>query len=234
MRRKETIDRLHTRINDIVSNFNAYLEVFEDSNLFTGPSVYFHNKVLEQMRQHNTPVEALEDDQFFDYLYATLTAWGMHRMGPGNTKLVNMSDLKETFHKQKERIRDIQSITICQVPQTDVSALTLQIWEILDGLQIGIGKTKIVASSKALHHLLPSLVPPIDREYTLNFFFNNKTLKQEGGDEFKEIYPHFQDIAVKCRSKIIPQLYQGMKMNTSETKIIDNAIVGFILQKRKT
>ena len=29
----------------------------------------------------------LADDVFFDSLYATLAAWGLHRMGPSKTKL---------------------------------------------------------------------------------------------------------------------------------------------------
>jgi hypothetical protein len=72
-------------------------------------------------------------------------------------------------------------------------------------------------------------MPPIDREYTLRFFYN--PLNQ--GDEvaFKEIYPYFHKIASACRDEIVT--YIGHGMNTSQTKVIDNAIVGFVLKDLK-
>lgn len=70
-----------------------------------------------------------------------------------------------------------------------------------------------------------------DREYTIRFFFHHKTLSQ--GDEvaFREIYPRFHRIAVECRGQIQGRIGRGM--NTSATKVIDNAIVGFVRSKLK-
>jgi len=83
-----------------------------------------------------------------------------------------------------------------------------------------------VANSKALHHLLPALVPPIDRAYTLRFFYADTTLSKGDEATFKEIYPYFHRIAVARREQITSHL--GTGMNTSETKVIDNAIVAFV------
>ena len=71
-----------------------------------------------------------------------------------------------------------------------------------------------------------ALVPPIDRQYTLMFFFNRKTL--DAGDErtFKEVYPHFDHVSRTCRERIAARVGRGW--HTSSTKIVDNAIVGFV------
>lgn len=44
---------------------------------------------------------------------------------------------------------------------------------------------------------------------------------------FLEMYPHFHRIAAACREQIQSRLRNGM--NTSTTKAIDNAIVGWVL-----
>ena len=39
----------------------------------------------------------------------------------------------------------------------------------------------MVAETKALHHLLPHLIPPVDRTYTVRFFHENTLMPR--GDE---------------------------------------------------
>ena len=85
---------------------------------------------------------------------------------------------------------------------------------------------------KALHHVLPDLVLPIDREHTIRFFFDNKNFIQ-GKDEvaFLEMFPYFHLMAVRCRDKIEMRIGRGM--NTSPTKVLDNAIVGYVRTQLK-
>jgi len=217
---------MERRVNDLIAGFDQYVQAFNDGNPFTGPSIYFHHKTLAVLRQHSTPCSALHSDEFLDYLYATLASWGMHRMGPGGAKLADMSQIKDSFAHQEASIREVQSLSMCTIPSAHVSHVISTVWDILDSLRVGTSGTKLVANSKALHHLLPALVPPIDRAYTLRFFYDNTTLSK--GDEvtFKEIYPYFHRIAVTRREQIASHL--GTGMNTSETKVIDNAIVGFV------
>ena len=48
---------------------------------FGGPCVYFHHACLREA------TAAFLSERHIELLYATLTAWGMHRMGPGGAKL---------------------------------------------------------------------------------------------------------------------------------------------------
>lgn len=225
-KRGRTSDRMERRVTDLIAGFDQYIQAFSDGNPFTGPSIYFHHKTLAILRQHSTPCSALHSDEFLDSLYATLAAWGMHRMGPRGAKLADIAQIKDGFRRQEPSIRALQSLSIGNITSAGVSDISAKVWDILDGLEVGTSRTKLVANSKALHHLLPALVPPIDRAYTLRFFYDNTTLNKGDEATFKEIYPYFHRIAVTRREQITSHL--GTGMNTSETKVIDNAIVGFV------
>lgn len=221
----KTVERMRERVDKLKQEFSECLDHFDGAQLFTGPSTHFHFKTLAIRRKHPTVVDTLNDDDFFESLYATLTAWGMHRMGPGNAKLTELVEIKKSFRQLSNNIDKMESLTITELDANDIYKVTDEIWKIIANLKVGIGETKIVANSKALHHLLPSLVPPIDREYTLRFFYNHTTLNQGDEKAFKEIFPYFHQIGMARKKQIAARL--GTGMNTSESKVIDNAIVGF-------
>lgn len=224
--REETIRRTQQRVSDLVEGFDRYCDAFDGASLFTGPSLYFHLKTLALLQQHRSAADALEDDSFLESLYATLTAWGLHRMGPAPAKLVDFPEMVAGFRALERQIKELSALTIWQLDSEQVETISEDLWDVISTLRVRIGETKIVAGSKALHHVLPGLVPPIDREYTIRFFFHNKNLYQGDRTAFLEMFPYFHRIAVGCRDKI--ELRIGRGMNTSPTKVIDNAIVGFV------
>ena len=58
-----------------------------------------------------------------------------------------------------------------------------QKWGVLRKIfeEIKIMETPIhlVGNSKVMHHILPNLIPPIDREYTLWYLIGNMTIRNE-------------------------------------------------------
>jgi hypothetical protein len=229
---------LQRRINErrpdlerLVDHFSGFVRSFDASRQFVGPSVYFHAKTIQGLAGHPTAVDALGDDLFFDYLYATLASWGLHRMGPGNTKLVDLDELKASFRSQAADIERVQQLRIERLGSGDVGEVAEAAWKIMANLRVGIGETRLVANSKALHHLLPGLVPPIDRNDTLRFFVGCPYVyRGRDAEYFRAIYPLFHEIAVRCASEIHGFLTMPQEgMNTSVTKVIDNAILGCML-----
>lgn len=213
--------------------FEDCLAIFDQAGIFTGPSVYFHRKTLAERARLQNLQEVLRDGLYFDYLYATLASWGMHRMGKGNTRLCEMEHMRKSIERQIPNILTLQNLHL-EAVQVDRLERTAQlIWEIIQNLEIGIGGVKIVAGSKALHHILPELVPPIDREYTLRFFYGNKNINRPEYELFYEIYRQYHHLAVSQRGVIATAIRRGGNMNTSTTKVIDNAIVGFVLKHIK-
>jgi len=158
-------------------------------------------------------------------------------MGPKGAKLVDFESFKKTLSNQKEAITSLQDYQLIQLSQQNLNTIVDALWNILSNLKVSETETQIVAGSKALHHLLPKLIPPIDREHTIRFFYCKKEAKTvvlpSGGEEciFKEMYPFFFEMSSKNREAVSQHIGRGF--HTSETKVIDNAIVGFVLEELK-
>jgi hypothetical protein len=80
-------------------------------------------------------------------------------MGPGNTRLVDFVTFKRSFVAVVPAIERIADRTSLDLHNGEVDTITWQLWTIIRSLEIGVGEAKIVAGSKALHHVLPNLVP---------------------------------------------------------------------------
>jgi len=217
---------MRSRVAELSGGFEELVATFTQQDPFTGPSLYFHLKTVEMRARHASAVETLSSFEFFESLYATLTAWGMHRMGPKGAKLADLSEIVASFQQQADAISEIESLRLRDLSPTEVQEVAVKLWDIMRGLRVSTSATRIVACSKALHHLLPLLLPPIDREYTLRFFYNHKTISRGDEATFLEIFPLFRDIAASQGDHL--ERLVGPGMNTSETKLIDNAIIGFV------
>lgn len=226
----KVVARMNGRVNELCRTFPHCLNVFENNELFIGPSWYFHQKTLARGRTHATVSTLLEDDTFFDLLYATLTSWGLHRMGPGNTKLRDIDDLRRSCRSQAESIALLAGAKLGGIPPNEVPKLIQSLWAVIATLQVSVAEARIVANSKTLHHILPELVPPIDREYTFNFFYNRTNLSIPEEEAFTEIFMQLDHIARFNHSEISRRV--GKRWHTSYAKVVDNAIIGFVMQAR--
>ena len=161
-----------------------------------------------------------------------LAAWGMHRMGPMGAKLSNFEIISSNFARQVDAVKKHETKKLAEVSAEELPAITGTLWNIISGLKISASQTQIVAGSKALHHIVPDLVPPIDREYTIQFVYGYKR-NTPSQAEFARILAtfhtvanslgqHLEDIVRTCRD-------DRSQMDTSATKLIDNAIVGYAL-----
>ncbi len=224
------------RDTDLLTRFLGCIYSFHASNLCSGPGVYFHRKTMAIRRKYPLAHNVLADDLFFDYLYATLTAWGIPALGKGPTRLADLDKIRSSFLEQKTNICQVERISLLGMGKERVDQISRILWEILSGLQVGEQSERLVANSKALHHLLPDLVPPIDSDYTLRFFYGNRTIDREERDIFREIYPLFYEIGQAQKETIRRLVNEGRPMDTSTTKVIDNAIIGYVtefMKKRK-
>jgi len=217
---------MDSRLTDLSANLEHFVGIFSEAEKFSGPSLYFHLKTLKCLRTYRSASEAIFSDELFDWLYATLASWGMHRMGKGNTKLRDIEQIKESVRAQSATIASLQDLSLLELTPIAVRRTSHELWRLLSSLTISIAEAQIVANSKVLHHLLPRLIPPVDRTYTFRFFYNRNMLSIPEEDAFIEMYMRFHLIAKNNRD-IIEGLV-GRGWNTSETKVIDNAIVGHV------
>ncbi|HEY6787604.1 MAG TPA: hypothetical protein VI365_09865, partial [Trebonia sp.] len=107
-----------------------------------------------------------------------------------------------------------------------VPAVGQRAWQVIATIRASTSETQIVAGSKTLHHLLPALIPPIDRQYTSRFFTGQKAISS-GEDAFQQWFSYFAEIGQRCSARIDTVITRGGLMATGPAKVIDNAIVGF-------
>ena len=222
---------MQQRVQELCSGLKSYVARFEEEELFTGPSIYFHRRTLQRLCRQESPSKAVLNDDFLESLYATLASWGMHQMGPKGAKLSDWEDFKAGFVREHDKIRSLEKIKLAEIKEDQLEDLSKRLWEIISSLRVSTTKTQIVAGSKALHHVLPGLVPPIDREYTVQFFYGYKR-PYLAFEEFVRIFSNFHTVAVNCRDEIdglVRPIIAAAGMNTSTIKVIDNAIVGYAL-----
>lgn len=100
-----------------------------------------------------------------------------------------------------------------------------------ENLKVMESKAKLVGVSKVLHHLLPDLVPPVDRTHTLKFFYDRSNYREKEGKEiFLKIFDAFYDI---CKKLNLTEKDLKRRWDTSIPKLIDNAIIGYVSKELK-
>ncbi|MEK6776238.1 MAG: hypothetical protein AABY87_05060 [bacterium] len=226
--------------DDLIKNIGHYykrsLEVMKE---FGGPSIYFH---VQAIKERET---SFLSDRHIEMIYATLASWGMHKMGDPDitkAKMVEFPEFKQSIIKHRDTLQQLSSLRMDSCSQEQYGKHIDDLEQIYYTLKVSISKATIVAHSKTLAHILPNLVTPIDRQYTIRFF------TQENKDFFTEsgkyrlvnlpqgIVAQFVDFKKYCcRMKMLfdrcdHQLFTIDKetFNTSLPKIMDNLIMAFI------
>lgn len=227
MLRPATLKRLEDRVRELQKSFRGYVDAFATAKLFTGPSLYFHERTLHILREHGYVAKALQDERYVEMLYATLASWGMHRMGPGNTKLVAFAEFRRVLEENSREIAELEAYSILDALPAKI---VRRLCDLAKRVRVSPARTYLVSSSKVLHHVLPQLVPPIDNEYTLSFFLHSVTLDGENDESvMATIFPHFNHLGQAQAGFIRESIGHGY-MNTSASKLLDNGIVGYCLQ----
>jgi hypothetical protein len=227
-----TLHSISRQTDRLIERFFAYLEAFnkafEEDRTFGGPSLYFHFACIRKFA-HTSVADKLNDTQFYEYLYAILASWGMHRMGNTATKLLNFAEFKSEIFAQREALIELAGLKIWAISDQELTVTQSILARILDGMTVGKSEARLVANTKILHHILPDLVPPVDRRYTLAYFEINEMLpsQKSASSIFIHLFPCFVRVS-KTLEKEIKSKIDINKENwyTSFTKVIDNAVIG--------
>jgi hypothetical protein len=224
------VERMDQRADELCDRFPACLALFSASAPFAGPSLYFHRKTIELRERHSSIHTLVDDEAYFDAAYATLAAWGMHRMGPGKTKLLDIATIRDSVRENATALEQLAALHIATVAVDQYEDVIGQLWALIARLRVSVAEARIVANSKMLHHILPELVPPIDREYTFRLFYGRTMLSIDEERGFREMFLRLLRIGHRSRATIEATPRSGW--NTSSAKVVDNAIVGYILSRR--
>jgi hypothetical protein len=152
-------------------------------------------------------------------------------MGPGGSKMREFEEFRNSLQVVWPAALRLQGKTPADINASD--------WTELKGVFCGIrcmaSGTSLVGNSKVMAHLLPNLIPPVDREYTLKFLFRNDQITNGIEVEWGKIeqvlqdffYPVAQSPLFQSRAKGWLAHNDRFLWDTSPLKILDNLVIGF-------
>ncbi len=226
--------------DDLIRNIKDYyqrsLSVLRE---FGGPSIYFHTQCIKEKKQNFLSKRHIE------LIYATLTAWGMHRMGDPETtktKLVDFDVFMSSILENKLIYEELIDHRLESISLEEYNHILEELKVSYNTLQVSISEASIVANSKTLAHILPDLIPPIDRQHTIRFFtqeyrnfFRKKgkyrTVNLPGDKDnqfflFRKVCSEMKNLLDDCCLGLFE--FDEQTFNTSYPKIIDNVIMAYV------
>ena len=212
---------------DLENNLPLYLAKTTDVGKdFGGPSIYFHKEAIKEIT-----IEFL-GKRHIDMIYAMLPAWGMHRMGEeSKTKVVDYDQFVLQIDKIKLNLIDLKNKHISEIIASDILAL-------LKELRVSVSDAFLVSSSKVLHHIIPNLICPIDRQYSIRFMqqkkgdFDKSTIQLNYEYAYAEIFINSMILFINKHELILKE-HINSEFNTSITKIFDNLLMVYVKNNRK-
>jgi hypothetical protein len=222
-----------------LENPNRYFDgSYEQFVVFGGPCVYFHEQCLR------AGADNFLSHRHVEMLYATLTAWGMHRMGDAKTKtkLVPWDQFSESLLKHKTLMEPLRAQRMMDLSEAEYLEAVNRLSIPYCALKVSISEASIVANSKALFHVLPELIPPIDRQYTWRFFHAKPDRWRDGKGKYRAIqlprglevqFDAFRDTCfrIKRLADAIGRATieaERQRYGVTPPKAIDNAIMNYI------
>lgn len=216
-----------------------FADSYEEFCLFGGPGVYFHNECLQ------AGADSFLSRRHLEMLYATLTAWGMHRMGDPKitrTKLTDWDRFNGSILAQADTLHKFRDLSMLKLSEPEYAAAVVSLKQVYGKLDLSVSNATVVVNSKALFHLFPEFIPPIDRQYTVRFFKHSPERWRNGKGKFRLVplpprfdqqFDLFCDICVAMKrlaDRVQPGIleHERRQHGVVATKALDNAIVNFV------
>lgn len=212
---------------------------YEEFVSFGGPCVYFHDECLR------AGTEGFLSKRHLEMLYATLTAWGMHRMGDPEatkTKLSDWDRFQGSIVTQGSALHQFRHHRMLEMSETEYSDAVIALKPHYCAFKLSISAATVVVNSKAMFHLFPEFIPPIDRQYTIRFFTRSPERWRDAKGKFRIISlpvglePQFELFHKTCVN--IKRLADKVELGIFEKerrqhgvvppKAMDNAIVNYV------
>ena len=210
------------RVELLYNKFGEYLEIHDRTSGFGGRQLELHLQTLA-LRNQNGAKESLDSENFISSLWETLVAWGMNRGG----NLANKAQLRQSLTARGDVISQLECFKINELNPQQVETLSDDIWQLIKFLRVSSSSSQIVAGTKALHHILPELVPPVDRKWTGSFFRKYPPSFQGTGQPAEALFKYMFRTYAVIATQVSLQQFVGQGWHSSITKVIDNAVIGF-------
>lgn len=209
------------RLAGVTRDFAGCVESYDRQVPFQRSGQYeWHRMTIEARLRCGGARRALEDEAFGRLLYGTLQRWGIGRRA---SVLVPLAEFRQRLLDQAAPISALEDARIDD-EALDVPVVCERIWRVIENLGIVRNRSLIVPGTKTLHHVLPGLVPPMDRAWTGAFFLWSAAAPQNA--QAATFARTFTGLAQVARA-VEPARYVGQGWRTSRSKVLDNAVIGY-------
>jgi hypothetical protein len=218
-------DLVADHVGRLISRFDYYVDIYERLDPFRrSGQLSSHVHTLKARAELGSAAAALADRRFLGSLYETLLKWGIGRR---SSRLVPISEFEKALRDREASFVLLDGWRIDD-PDLTVGDTSRALWNLIASLGIVKNDAPLVAGTKTLHHILPDLIPPMDRQYTRPFFgWYGQQFQYQQERAFEEAFREFWRIAVRVE----PARLLGTDWRTARSKLLDNAVVGFCLQE---
>ena len=215
-------DLIKERVSKLTGDFGRYVRIYDERVSFTTEQLAAHRACIAARGQARTVRTAVDDPQFLQALRRTLRAWGI---GVRASRLVSEERFAAALSVALPTLEVLEPLAI-DSPDLPVD-IADQIWMVIQSLGVVENMAKIVAGTKTLHHLLPDLIVPMDREWT-GTFFHLHLPEWQNPESQRKIFKLAYDQFVAIAQRVGPEQYVTAEAwRTSRTKVLDNALIGF-------
>jgi len=218
-------DLVADHLGRLISRFDYYVDTYDRLDPFRrSGQLSSHVHTLKLRAELGSAAAALADGRFLASLYETLLKWGIGRR---SSRLVPISGFEKALRDHEASFFLLDGCLIDD-PNLNVGDTSKAVWNLIASLGIVENDAPLVAGTKTLHHILPDLVPPMDRQYTRPFFgWYGQQFQYQQERAFEEAFRQFWRIAVRVE----PARLLGKGWRMARSKILDNAVVGFCLEE---
>lgn len=209
------------RAQHLGANFGVYVAHFSTHVPLTKAAQYqFHRRTIDLRRELGSAEHAIEDDRFVDSLYETLQAWGNGRR---RSNLVSSENFATALRTHLPKIVALDALSI-EDPWLDVEGVASRISELIGELGVVNNSATIVPGTMTLHHILPDLVVPLNREWSGQFF---QWRPHDVQNPTERTFTNTFTVLAHVGAQVTPSRLLNEGWNSSSSKVLDNAVIGF-------
>jgi hypothetical protein len=157
---------LEARTRNLIARFGDYVSAFGTAPAFNDEQLRAHLETLSIRSRLGSAAAASKSAEFAKALRRTLELW---RMNTRAAKLVSPAAFEASLQRCAAELERFEKDHL-EADAMDAGATAARLWSVIDGPRITDTGVRLVASTKVLHHLLPNLVVPMDRQFTGAFF----------------------------------------------------------------
>jgi len=198
------------------SDLNKHLKYTIEHYRPHDPGSYLYNLIF------NYKFSQKFDNPFFELLYATLSSWNMNSRG---AELKDYDEFVASILSHKDDFKKLEKKTII-----DLEGQKEIIEKLFKELSLVNTNAPLVTFSKTLHFILPNLIAPIDRRYTLRFFYgkNSEGCFTSISKQFEVFWKIEMSYSKYAKAHDLSLFVKENSWNRNIPKVMDNAVIGFI------